>query len=363
MTIANCTDVMLSGVLFREIVSGRKKGLAAGAARGVLSVLETPYRWAIGRRNAHFDRNAAAVTKIAVPVISVGNLTVGGTGKTPFVAWLAEWFTGRAMPVTIISRGYGASGGEQNDEALELAARLPGLPHLQNADRVVAARAAVAERARQVLILDDAFQHRRIGRDLDIVLLDALEPFGYGHLLPRGLLREPIGNLARANVVGLSRSDAVSEERRREIRAVVGKYAPGAAWLELEHRPQRLVSTSGQIVEFSELRGHRLAAFCGIGNPEGFRHTLLACGLGVADLLELPDHCAYGAAEMQKIERRLKSLDVTDVVCTRKDLVKIPRMEIAGKRLLGVDVRLEITEGEESLTAMLSELAARVAAA
>ncbi len=348
---------MLSGVLFREIVSGQKKGLVAGVARAVLRVLETPYRWEIGRRNARFDRNTAAAALIAVPVISVGNLTVGGTGKTPFVAWLAEWFAGQVMPVTIISRGYGARGGEQNDEALELAARLPRVPHLQNADRVAAARAAVAEQARQVLILDDAFQHRRIGRDLDIVLLDALEPFGYGHLLPRGLLREPIESLARADVVGLSRSDAVSEERRREIRDCVRQHAPRAAWLELEHRPQRLVSTSGAIVEFRELVGQRVAAFCGIGNPAGFRHTLAACGLDVADLLELPDHCAYNAGEMLRIEQWIRSLDVTDVVCTRKDLVKIPRGEMAGKRLLAVDVRLEITEGRETLEMLLVELA------
>ncbi len=351
---------MLSGVLFREIVSGQKKGLAAGAARGVLGMLEHPYRWIIERRNARFDRNATAAAKIAVPVISVGNLTVGGTGKTPFVAWLAEWFAGQTMPVTIISRGYGARGGEPNDEALELAARLPSVPHLQNADRVAAARAAVAEQTRQVLILDDAFQHRRIARDLDIVLLDALEPFGYGHLLPRGLLREPIASLERADVVGLSRSDAVSDERRREIRDCVRKHAPQAAWLELEHRPQGLVSTSGQVLEFSELGGRRVAAFCGIGNPAGFRHTLAACGLQVANMLEQPDHCAYDAGEILRIEHWIRSLDVTHVVCTRKDLVKIPREEIAGKRLLAVDVRAEITAGREALEVLLGELATRV---
>jgi tetraacyldisaccharide 4'-kinase len=169
----------------------------------------------VRQRNRWFDRAGSHVQRVAAPVISVGNITVGGTGKTPFVAWLAQWFALRQMPVTIISRGYGSRRGTPNDEALELAARLPDVPHLQNPDRVAAAEQALHANATQVLILDDAFQHRRLARDLDIVLLDALEPFGYEHLLPRGLLREPIESLSRAHVVALSRSDAVDEPRRR----------------------------------------------------------------------------------------------------------------------------------------------------
>jgi tetraacyldisaccharide 4'-kinase len=347
---------MLSGVQFRELVSGQRRGALAGVLRGILDLLEHPYRWAVARRNGRFDRTPAAAVKMPAPVISVGNLSVGGTGKTPFVAWLAEWFVERQKPVTIISRGYGARDGQQNDEALELAARLPGVPHLQNPDRVAAARAALTTNPGQVLILDDAFQHRRIARDLDIVLLDALEPFGYGHLLPRGLLREPIANLSRAQVIGLSRSDAVSAPRRQEIQAIALTHAPRAVWLELVHRPRALVSASGRIVEFGELRGMRVAAFCGIGNPAGFRHTLASCGLAIAELLELPDHCPYGATEMSRLGQWAERLDVSHVVCTRKDLVKIPRDEIAGKKLLAVDVRLEITAGREELGNLLRGL-------
>lgn len=347
---------MLSGVQFRELVSGQRRGALAGLLRGILALLEHPYRWAVARRNARFDRTPAAAAKMPAPVISVGNLSVGGTGKTPFVAWLAEWFAERQRPVTIVSRGYGARNGQQNDEALELAARLPGVPHLQNPNRIAAARAALMANPRHVLILDDAFQHRRIARDLDIVLLDALEPFGYGHLLPRGLLREPIAGLSRAQVIGLSRSDAISSTRRQEIRAKALTSAPHALWLELVHQPRALVSASGQVVEFEALRGKRVAAFCGIGNPAGFRHTLASCGVAAVEQLELPDHSPYGAAEMSRLDQWLEPLDVTHVLCTRKDLVKIPRDEIAGKKLLAVDVRLEITAGRDELENLLRGL-------
>src|SRR5206468_2244980 len=131
-----------------------------------------PYGWIVHRRNARFDRGVVRAEKVPAPVISVGNLTVGGTGKSPFVAWLARWFLDHSTAVTIISRGYGSPSGKPNDEALELATRLPGVLHLQNPDRLAAARAALAVNPRQVLILDDAFQHRRLARDLDIVLLD-----------------------------------------------------------------------------------------------------------------------------------------------------------------------------------------------
>jgi tetraacyldisaccharide 4'-kinase len=323
--------------------------------------LELPYGWIVRRRNAQFDSGFAKAERVAAPVISVGNLTVGGTGKSPFVAWLARWCQGRGAAVTIISRGYGSASGQPNDEALELTVRLPGVPHLQNKNRIVAAGTALATNPQQILILDDAFQHRRLARDLDIVLLDALAPFGFGHLLPRGLLREPIEGLARAQVVALSRSDAVSEERRREIESMAWKLAPGAVWIELAHRPARFVTAGGEEVALAELAGKLVAAFCGIGNPAGFRHSLESCGLEVAAWLELPDHCAYDRREMVRVEEWLGGLAVEQVVCTRKDLVKIPRDEIAGKRLLALEIEVEVVRGREELEEALESVVAEVA--
>jgi len=345
---------------FRELVSGRRKGLAARSLLALLAAAEQPYAWAVRRRNARFDRDPAAAVRVPAPVVSVGNLTVGGTGKTPFVAWLAQWFCGQGVPVTLISRGYGARRGLPNDEALELAARLPGVPHLQNPDRVAAARQALATRPRQVLVLDDAFQHRRLARDLDIVLLDALAPFGFGRLLPRGLLREPVESLARAQVIALSRSNAVAPVERQAIERRVQQVAPHATWLELVHRPTQLVAASGQSCAPSALAGQPVAAFCGIGNPEGFRHSLAACGLVVSDLLPLPDHCPYGPARVQQLARWLgQQPQVKHVICTRKDLVKLERDELAGRRLWALDIELEITRGAAELVARLAPLAQR----
>jgi len=290
---------------------------------------------------------------VPAPVISVGNITVGGTGKSPFVAWLARWFLDRGSAVTIISRGYGSRGGKPNDEALELAARLPGVPHLQNPDRVAAARAALEANSQQILILDDAFQHRRLARDLDIVLLDALEPFGYEHLLPRGLLREPMESLARAHVIGLSRGNAVGDSRRREIESRVRQLAPAAVWLELTHHPTRLVSAGGESLEMAALAGQPVAAFCGIGNPAGFRATLESCGFKLAGWLELADHCPYDERQIAMLCQWLDLLDVPHVVCTRKDLVKIPSDRLAGKRLWALDVELRVLKGLDQLEPLL----------
>jgi len=316
----------------------------------------------VSRRNLRFDRGAVQPTKVAAPVISVGNLTVGGTGKTPFVAWLAKWFLDRGASATIISRGYGGRGGRPNDEALELAERLPGVPHIQNPNRIAAAHEALAAKERQVLILDDAFQHRRLARDLDIVLLDALEPFGHGHLLPRGLLREPVEALSRAQVVALSRSDAVHEGSRRQIETEVRRIAPQVAWLELAHRATALRSFSGDSLPLDRPTRKPIAAFCGIGNPAGFRHTLESCGLNIAAWREFSDHCPYDDRTMTDVEQWLQPLDIDHVICTRKDLVKIPRVELAGKRLWALDIELEVVCGREELEAILNPLAQQIAA-
>lgn len=350
---------MLSESQFRDLVSGRWRGPVAAGLRGVLAAAEIGYAWEVRRRNRRFDAGRVQPAKVAAPVISVGNLTVGGTGKTPLVLWIARWLRQRQHEVTIISRGYGRQASAFNDEALEIAARLPGVRQVQNPDRIAAARETLAGDPRQVLLLDDAFQHRRIARDLDIVLLDALEPFGYEHLLPRGLLREPISSLARARVVALSRADAVDESRRREIQARVQSLAPHALWLELAHQPTALVSHEGTREPLESWRGRRVAAFCGIGNPAGFQHTLASCGLEITAFRELPDHFAYPPRAVADLEAWLRGQSgIAAAVCTRKDLVKLPQDSLAGLPLMALEIELAISVGqvqlEEQLTSVVS---------
>jgi tetraacyldisaccharide 4'-kinase len=345
---------MLDGK-FRELVSGRKRGPAAALARCILRAAEVPYTLAVNRRNRQYDSGRRKVVRAGVPVVSVGNLTLGGTGKTPMVKWLARWLVEHDRRVAIVSRGYGAAAGHQNDEALELEQALPGVPHVQNPNRAVAALRAIEEFHCDVIVLDDGFQHRRLGRNLDVVLLDALEPFGYDHVFPRGTLREPIGGLSRARVICLSRADLASADQREEIHRRAAELAPQAAWSEAAHAPSALVNSAGGTRPLEAIRGRRVAAFCGIGNPAGFRHTLAATGCDVTAWHEFPDHHAYTLADMEFLSKRISRNSVGVAVCTHKDLVKVARPEINGVPLWAITVEIRFLSGQEALEKVLDE--------
>lgn len=350
-----CAGV-LSATEFRKVVSGERQDLPAKLLRTMFGLATVPYRIGVGWRNRQFDRGSRPIEQVGVPVVSVGNLTVGGTGKTPMVEWLARWFRDRGIRVCLISRGYGAEAGGRNDEALELEQKLPDVPHLQNPDRVAAAQTAIEEFESELILLDDAFQHRRIHRDLDIVLIDALEPFGYGRLLPRGLLREPISSLARADVVVLSRSDAVDSDRRAAICEQAKRHAPQAIWIEVSHRPIALLASTGKSKAIESLHGKRVAAFCGIGNPAGFRHSLEQCGFKVVAFREFPDHHAYTSDEITQLAGEASGADA--VLCTHKDLVKVAISEIEGIPVWALQIGLSIDAGIDSFAAQLEALLA-----
>jgi tetraacyldisaccharide 4'-kinase len=345
---------------FRELVSGRRRGAAAALLRGALRVAEFPYTSAIRWRNRQFDRGRKAIERAGVPVVSVGNLTLGGTGKTPLVEWLARWFRAQDVRVAIISRGYGAEAGARNDEALELEQRLPDVPHVQNPDRVAAARMAIEEFESQLILLDDAFQHRRIHRDLDVVLLDALEPFGFGHVFPRGMLREPLSGLSRAGVVALSRANLVDVAKRERIKSVVRRNAPAALWIECDHAPRGLQSVSGVTAELSALAGKPVAAFCGIGNPDGFRRTLEQCGIQVSAFREFPDHFAYQRADVESLLNWVAGLSVEAVICTQKDLVKLGIDRLGPRPLWAFAISLQISTGQLAFESRLQQMLAIV---
>ncbi len=275
------------------------------------------------------------------------------------VEWLARWFLGRGVHVAIVSRGYGAKAGSRNDEALELAEKLPDVPHVQNPDRVAAARDAIAEHGSQLILLDDAFQHRRIHRDLDIVLLDALEPFGYSHLFPRGMLREPLSSLRRANVIALSRANLIDANERRRIQEVVHRHAPDALWIECTHAPRELRSASGQRAEIASLANRKVAAFCGIGNPAGFRRTLSQCGFDVAAFREFPDHHSYEQADLDSLCAGASSLAVEAVICTQKDLVKIGVDRLVETPLWAMVIGLDVSLGQAELDERLNDVLRR----
>jgi tetraacyldisaccharide 4'-kinase len=339
-----------------DIARGTRRGARAAALRLLLRVASWPYGLAVRLRNLAFDRGWKKTHRAAVPVVSVGNLTVGGTGKTPMVEFIARYYRNHDRLVAVLSRGYGSDRG-RNDEAQVLEENLPDVPHLQGPDRVELASAAVEELESEVLVLDDGFQHRRLARDLDIVLLDATDPPGASHLLPRGLLREPASSLRRADAVVLTRCDQAGPEALDELRRRVGRLAPGKVVAEAIHCPVALVSAGGATAPLDQLRGRPVAAFCGIGNPEAFRRTLGALGVDPVEFVVYPDHHPYSREDVERLRERAGQLPADAlVVTTQKDLVKLRLDELAGRPLWAVGVELAIVRGLAEVEQLLERL-------
>ena len=190
------------------------------------------------------------------------------------------------------------------------------------------------------------------------MLIDALEPFGFEHVFPRGTLREPIEGLARAHVVVLSRADLVSAKERALISDRVTRLSPSADWIEVVHAPMELVAfrdaaisgeTAGPQKPLESLLGRRVLAFCGIGNPAGFRHTLTVCGYEVAAFREFPDHYQYSESVLDHLAAEARQLDVEAVVCTQKDLVKIRCERLGDQPLWALKVGIDFLSGRELL--------------
>lgn len=341
-----------------KMLSGESNSLRAILIRAGLWCLSQPYAALVWARNRAYDRGWKKSTKVEVPVISVGNLTAGGTGKSPTVAMLARWFRARDMRVAILSRGYGAGADGRNDEAKELECFLPDVPHLQDPDRVASAAIAVDELGMEVLLLDDGFQHRKIHRDLEIVLLDAREPFGFGHLIPRGLLREPLSSLRRASIVIATRANQVDSQRLAEMRTRVQRYNPKAAWMEAEHHPVRLRNDFADHLPIEWLHGKRVLAVSGLGNPSGFHATLEGCGATILNAMTFPDHHPYSALDVANIELCAAQLQspCDAIICTGKDLAKLQIDRIGLIPLWSLDVELKLRTGAEVLDEYLGRI-------
>jgi tetraacyldisaccharide 4'-kinase len=307
-----------------------------------------PYGWAVGLRNQLYERGWKRSHPVGVPVVSIGNLTLGGTGKTPCVEYVARLYRQQGLRVAILSRGYGNSEG-RNDEALVLEENLPDVPHLQSPDRVALAMTAVEELESQVLILDDGFQHRRLKRNLDLVLVDATNPWGYGYLFPRGLLREHPRNLRRADMVLLTRCDQVDERMRSEIQARIARQAPNVPVALTTHKPIELRNSEQGTAPLETLK-RTVAAFCGIGNPEAFRQTLTGLGAELTAFRVFPDHHAYTRADVEHL-RGWAGQQATDciLVTTQKDLVKLRVTQLGGRALWALRICLHIEAGQELL--------------
>lgn len=322
---------------------------AGGAAVELLRVPSSLYGAALALRSCAYGLGLARPTRIDAPVVSVGNLTTGGTGKTPFVLALAREFERRGLRPAVVARGYGARVGELNDEGAELAARWPDLIQEQDKDRVAAARRAV-RRGAQAIVLDDGFQHRRCARDLDLVLVDATNPWGLRAtraLLPRGLLREPLGALGRADLLVLTRVDQVEPAALESLRAELLRIAPGVGQLAALHAPEALVDARGADLGLAWLAGRAVCAASALGNPRAFESALERLGARIARVVRRPDHHAWTEADRADLDGD------APVVCSGKDAAKLARLGVEAKVLL---VSSRIVEGAGVLEARLDAL-------
>jgi tetraacyldisaccharide 4'-kinase len=298
------------------------------------------YGLVTGVRNGLFDSGQLSSTRLPVPVVSVGNLTVGGTGKTPLVGWLVEHARRHGVAVGVLARGYGREPGRDlNDEGMLLAGRFPGLLQEQDPDRVAGGRRLV-ERGASWIVLDDGFQHRRLARDVDIVCLDAAAPFGRGGLLPSGDLRESVrGGLRRADLIVLTRSDRVpgaslDELAERLRRRGLREEAPV---LRAVHAPRRIVSldrlgepsgdaaragTEGADDDLQTWRGRRVFAAAAIARPGSFARTLTMLGCELVGSRWFADHHRFTDAEARALDEAA-AREHAALVVTEKDAVKL----------------------------------------
>jgi tetraacyldisaccharide 4'-kinase len=326
-------------------------------------LLSLPYGGAVRARNRLFDLGVLRQEKVGCPVVSVGNLTVGGTGKTPMVILLAGMLRDRGMRPAVLSRGYGGksasdvlvvSDGRQilagpedaGDEPVLIARSLKGIPVLAGAKRALTGRYARENFGVDVIVLDDGFQHRWIHRDLDIVLLDSRHPLGNGLLLPRGPLREPLAALERAGVVVFTRSqDGAGPLMDKEISGMLS----GRPVLRTRIRPTKLVGADDMELPLSFLAGKRVFAFAGIARPDSFRQTVEGLGGVMAGFRDFRDHHRYTVEDWGRIEHDAGLARADIVLATEKDLVKFQGIAQALSRIHGLAIETEILEGRDRL--------------
>ena len=348
-------------------VHGQQNPFLPPFLRPAAVLLKHLYAAIVTLRNALYTRGIFQTRRLPCTVISVGNIVVGGTGKTPAVIAIAKQLQADGVRVAILLRGYKrqsrekitivtdgeqrfCTAAESGDEADMMARLLPRIPIIVGRHRYAAGQLAINRFKSEVLLLDDGFQHRQLHRDEDIVTVDATRPFGTGQLLPAGTLREPITALRRADIILLTRTDSIGrrdipvpktepiqtgrallqeEGLPADIREELGKLVPNTPVLESVHRPTHLylLSDAGdsERLPLKWLSGKRLLAVCGIGNPNAFVTTLNHYTPETVKLLAFPDHHVYTEADCQRIQRKMTQTGAACIVTTQKDEQKLVR--------------------------------------
>ncbi|MBL4698019.1 MAG: tetraacyldisaccharide 4'-kinase [Phycisphaerales bacterium] len=329
----------------------------------ITRVMSWVYGFGIGFVNRRYDRGVG-VTKLDVPVISIGNLSAGGTGKTPMVHWVAKQLIDSGKKPAIAMRGYGAKPGEMGDEEREHREALEGVPVVAQPDRIAGLK-ALFDSGEQIdcVILDDGFQHRKIARDVDIVLIDASRPPEFDALLPRGFLRETIESLARADVVIITRVDLIDADALVRLKEQVHLHAPSV-----------LICTAAFVWEsmrsFCKINhgweeGHKpldscdsksVRVVCGIGNADAFVRMIRDHGMETTKIIELADHESISSKQIDLFTNPANFERLSPVLMTRKDWVKVrersawPMLTRVWVPMLGIEFVSGATEIQSLIT-------------
>ncbi len=376
-----------------DVIMNNRRGLRANLLRLLLRGLSGIYGRLVALRLWLFRERFIHDHHLGVPVISIGNLTVGGTGKTPVVEMLAKALRDRGRRVAILSRGYKSKRQRKppllrrlaaalglapkprkprprvvsdydrvritdaylaGDEPLMLAMNCPGVPVIVDRDRVHGGSYAIRELGADVLLLDDGLQYLRLKHRHDVVLVDRTAPWGTGHMLPRGTLREPPKNLKRASYIFLTKSDGDSEEIVAELR----RHNKVADIIECRHRPVHLQNIhSGELLPLGELRGKYVGAVSGIAVPQSFENLLRKLGAKVDVYQRFTDHHRFHEREIHQFVERCLRRDVHYIITTEKDFVRLPPMAVTDVPFLFLRVEIEILRGRETFEKMVNLIA------
>lgn len=349
---------------YRKLISGQSRGLGSASGRFFLQIAAAGYSSVIGLRNLLYSRGWAKIHRADVPVISVGNITTGGTGKTPLVIRLCKFLQNKNVPCAVLSRGYktratGDEGRATIDEPALLAECCPGVQVVVNPDRVAGAKDAVSKFGAEILIMDDGFQHRRLARDLDIVTIDGTLPFGYGRLLPAGLLREPVIALKRADAAVITRCDQAGEAELDRLEDKLKLINPGMVIARSIHAPVCAKSINDREISLEELKGKKIFAFCGIGNPGAFFKTVEGLGAELVGSRVFDDHYHYTDNCLAGIFEQARALNAGLILTTQKDWFSIlpsavPQVsEEMDFAYLAVEIRF--ISGEKEITQLIKD--------
>ena len=338
-----------------NVMAGRPAGPFARAARAAGTVVSGPYAGLMRLRRWAYRRGLRRSRQAGVPVICLGNITAGGTGKTPMVAWVVRTLQERGRSPAILTRGYKAVEG-RSDEA-ELLTELTGAPVVVDPDRVAAAKRAV-EAGADVCVMDDGFQHLRLRRDLDIVLIDSTNPFAGGRCPPCGLLREGLSALRAADAIVVTRCDVVRPERLGPLEDVLRRASPAASLHRAAHRPVAVVDGDGEWLAPEAIAGRKVFVFCGIANPRAFLATVQCLGAEPVGFAPLPDHVRYTEKLVANTCDLADKQGAEVLLTTEKDYVKL--VELPSPRpIWRLPVRMHITAGRDELIRKLEEAVSR----